>query len=74
MGFFFALLIFFIVAAIQIVSNVRNDRKWHVGLFELEQEEALHSADRLLEAYISLGALMTRMDTASYGKKVHFFE
>lgn len=71
MGFFIALLIFAVIYGLIISSNVRNDREWHEGLFQQNnnyEEEIPY--DRMLEAYISLGALMVRKDTASYGEKI----
>ena len=53
----------------RIISNVRNDRDWHNGLFEREENNG-HSADPLLEAYISLGALMIRKDRSAYSDKI----
>lgn len=70
MGFFFPLLIILFVMAIRIMSNIRNEREWHEGLFENEVSEDEHPYDPLLEAYISLGALMVRNDTESYGEKI----
>jgi len=64
---------FFLVVAVtlfRIISNLKNDREWHKGLFEDESD--LHSNDPLLEAYISLGALMIRKDRSSYSEKIMY--
>jgi DnaJ like chaperone protein len=70
MELLFILLIFLALKTIRIVANVRNDREWHKGLFENDQSDVHQSNDPLLEAYISLGALMVRRDTNSYREKI----
>lgn len=72
MAFYFIIFLFVVLSAVRIRSNVQNKRPWHEGFFEPEHSEESYSNDPLLEAYISLGALMVRLDTASYGKKVLF--
>lgn len=64
------LLVFVGYYALRIRNNLKNDREWDEGLFEAEKTNSDRPHDRLLEAYISLGALMVRKDTASYGEKV----
>lgn len=70
MGFFFILLFIIAVMASGIVSNIKNDRDWHQGLFEREDFNDERPYDRLLESYISIGALMVRKDTSSYSEKI----
>jgi DnaJ like chaperone protein len=53
-----------------ILHNVWNDKEWHEGLFQREQHVNEHPYDPLLEAYISIGALMVSKDTASYREKI----
>lgn len=63
--------IVFILVLIQIMENIRNDREWNHNLFEQHEHiEEGYSNDPLLEAYISLGALMVRKDRASYREKI----
>lgn len=72
MGFIIVMLFFLGVSAYKIKQNIDNDREWHEGLFERNDpytDEAIPH-DPLLEAYISLGALMVRNDTSSYGEKI----
>lgn len=72
MGFFIIILIFLGITAFKIKQNIDNDRAWHEGLFENEGQYSNENIpyDPLLEAYISLGALMVRNDTSSYGEKI----
>jgi DnaJ like chaperone protein len=70
MGSIFILLFVLVIMTAQIMANVRNDRKWHEGLFDREQTDDGRPYDRLLEAYISIGALMIRKDTVSYSEKI----
>lgn len=68
---FLAVILFLIVSfGIKILLNIYNDREWNYRLFENEYEEEGPRHDPLLEAYISIGALMVRKDTASYGEKI----
>ena len=69
MNFIFIILVFTFMMLFKIISNLKNDREWNKGLFEEEQSD-LHSNDPLLEAYISLGALMIRKDRSSYSEKI----
>ncbi|XOV67617.1 MAG: DnaJ domain-containing protein [Fluviicola sp.] len=71
-GFFFMICILLAIG-FQALVNRNNDKEWYRGLFESNdhyQNDDGRPIDRLLEAYISLGALMVRKDTASYGEKV----
>lgn len=72
MGFLIIILFFLGVTAFKIKQNINNDRDWHEGLFENETHNSYENIpyDPLLEAYISLGALMVRNDTSSYGEKI----
>lgn len=72
MGFFIAITFFIIVWGYKIKQNIDNDREWHEGLFENKEPYSENDTahDPLLEAYISLGALMVRNDTSSYGEKI----
>ncbi len=59
--------------ASQILSNIKNDREWSEGLFEKEEPmDEIPPHDPLLEAYISLGALMIRKDRSSYKEKIFY--
>lgn len=71
MGLLFVFLIVALTLFFQIISNLKNDREWDEGLFERETNEN-KSDDPLLEAYISLGALMIRNDRAAYGDKIMY--
>ncbi len=66
----YVLLFYAIVFALIIWSNIRNDREWNEGLFQNERDDAGVPHDPLLEAYISLGALMVRKDLSSYSEKI----
>jgi DnaJ like chaperone protein len=71
MAFFFILLVVIAIMSSQILANIRNDREWSDGLFEKEEHmDDLPPHDPLLEAYISLGALMVRKDRTSYREKI----
>jgi DnaJ like chaperone protein len=70
MAFFFMFFLILGVMAVRVATNVRNDREWNEGLFEANQTEDGIPHDPLLEAYISLGALMIRKDTSSYSEKI----
>jgi len=71
MGFIIMILVFIGLTAFKIKNNVDNDREWHEGLFERNEPYSDDTSnDPLLEAYISLGALMVRKDTSSYGEKI----
>jgi len=69
MDFIFLILGFTFIMLLKIVFNIKNDREWHKGLFEDETNDK-HSEDPMLEAYISLGALMIRKDRSSYSEKI----
>lgn len=56
---------------LRVISNLRNDRDWDEGLFESEGGHG-NSEDPLLEAYISLGALMIRNDRSAYSDKIMY--
>ncbi|PWH84897.1 DnaJ domain-containing protein [Brumimicrobium oceani] len=65
--FFFA----FLVVFIRIFDNITNDRAWDHNLVKNEHEtKEIPPHDPLLEAYISLGALMVRRDRSSYREKI----
>lgn len=72
MGFFIFIMFFIGLAVYRIRQNIDNDREWHEGLFEKNDpytnDEIPH--DPLLEAYISLGALMVRNNIDAYGEKI----
>lgn len=71
MGFIIMILVFLGLTAFKIKKNIDNDREWHEGLFERNEPDSDDTSnDPLLEAYISLGALMVRKDTSSYGEKI----
>lgn len=72
MALLIPLFLFFLIYGYRIYSNVKNDREWHEGVFlkENRYEQNEPEYDPLLEAYISLGALMVRKDTSSYGEKI----
>jgi DnaJ like chaperone protein len=70
MGIFVPFLFFIVISIFKIVSNVRNDRDWHVGLFEGNDSYNEKNYDPLLETYIKLGALMVSKDTSAYGDKI----
>lgn len=70
MNFFFFLFLFAFVFGIRIISNLRNEREWSEGLFENEYPGEDYNYDPLLEAYISLGALMVSKDTSAYREKI----
>ena len=70
MVFIIVFMVFGFVLGYQILDNVRNDREWHEGLFEREQPVGEQPHDPLLEAFISIGALMVRKDTSSYREKI----
>lgn len=64
--------ILFIITLIHIMENIRNDREWDHNLFQQKEQKTdeIPPHDPLLEAYISLGALMVRKDRASYREKI----
>ncbi len=72
MNIFIILFFLAIFFGSRIISNLRNDREWNEGLFENENhyQDEDHLYDPLLEAYISLGALMVSKDTSSYREKI----
>jgi DnaJ like chaperone protein len=71
MSFLFILFVLMLIFSAKILFNIRNDREWDHGLFESEQHnEDMYTHDPLLEAYISLGALMVRKDRALYKEKI----
>lgn len=71
MEFFFVLFIVVVIFSAKILHNIKNDKEWDEGLFEDEQQtDETPPHDPLLEAYISLGALMIRKDRASYREKI----
>ncbi len=73
MVFFFIFLFVLLMIASQILSNIKNDREWSEGLFEKEEPmDEIPPHDPLLEAYISLGALMIRKDRSSYKEKIFY--
>lgn len=72
MGGIIAIVGFGIFMLIRILSNVRNDRDWDDGIFEQNVRNNGNSEDPLLEAYISLGALMVRMDRSAYSDKIMY--
>src|SRR5690554_712352 len=64
MTIFFYLFLVLVVVFIQVLDNIKNDRAWDHNLMMNEQQikqEPPH--DPLLEAYISLGALIDRKST-----------
>lgn len=71
MTIFFYLFLVLVVVLFRVLSNIKNDRAWDHNLMMNEQQikqEPPH--DPLLEAYISLGALMVRKDSSSYREKI----
>lgn len=70
MGLLPMIFVFGLVMLFKIISNLNNDREWHKGLFEQETHSDEFSEDPLLEAYISLGALMIRKDRSAYRDKI----
>ncbi len=71
MSFLFTFLVVCSIYVIRAVINVSNDRAWNHNLFEQERRsDEGYSHDPLLEAYISIGALMVRKDRASYREKI----
>jgi DnaJ like chaperone protein len=71
MVFITVILIYLLFFGLKIRANIKNDREWHAGLFEAEQKVDNGTPhDPLLEAYISLGALMIRRDISSYSEKI----
>ena len=72
MNIFIIILVLLVIQSIKIATNVKNDREWHAGLFENEVRDEEPNYDRLLEAYISLAALMIRKDTSLYREKILF--
>ncbi len=71
MEFLIVILFYLAFLGLRIWFNVRNDEEWHSGLFEKETpvDDGIPH-DPLLEAYISLGALMIRKDITSYSEKI----
>ncbi|RFC55817.1 DnaJ domain-containing protein [Brumimicrobium aurantiacum] len=68
MTFFFILILVFLI---HIIGNIKNDRAWDHNLFTNEQPtKEMPPHDPLLEAYISLGALMVRKDSSAYREKI----
>lgn len=60
-----------VIYFINVLENIRNDRAWDHNIFTQEQQiDDSYSNDPLLEAYISLGALMIRKDRTSYRDKI----
>ena len=72
MGFLWIILYFAGFLIFKIFINHKNGREWHENLFEPEEKSENKYEDPLLEAYISLGALMIRKDRASYSEKLAF--
>lgn len=66
----FFILFFFLFLIIKIDSNRINNKEWGEGIYKQELDEEERKYDRLLEAYIQLGALMVRKDTESYTDKI----
>jgi DnaJ like chaperone protein len=63
----------FVFILIVIRDNRDNDEPWYMLFFQSSYpNEDAYSNDPLLEAYISLGALMVRKDTSSYGEKIQY--
>ena len=72
MTFFIAfVIIFFSVLFQEVWGNIKNDRAWDHNLMKNEQQtNEIPPHDPLLEAYISLGALMVRKDRSAYREKI----
>lgn len=70
MGTFVVLLVYVLFFGFRIYNNFKNDKEWHEGLFQrhVQNEEYVH--DPMLEAYISIAALMVSKDTSSYREKI----
>ncbi len=70
------LIIFTVYALIiiaKIIVNIKNDKDWSEGVFKNNiKEQYPEDEDPLLEAYISLGALMIRKDRSSYREKLSY--
>lgn len=60
----------------KIMINRKYGNLWYDGFFENEESHFYHqdigSKDRLLEAYISLSALMIRKDRTDYNEKLRY--
>ncbi len=75
MGFLFIFMLFAVILGLRIKNNLDNDRAWDEGLFEnQDQINEEIPRDPMLEAYISLGALMVRKDIASYSEKILYMD
>jgi DnaJ like chaperone protein len=71
MAFLIAFVFVFLVVVFPVLGNIKNDRAWDHNLMNNEQQtNEIPPHDPLLEAYISLGALMVRKDRASYKEKI----
>lgn len=71
MGFFLTFGFVIIILFLHVWDNIKNDRAWDHNLMNNEQlTDEIPPHDPLLEAYISLGALMVRKDRTSYREKI----
>lgn len=70
MSVFFVIAFYALFFGFKIFNNRKNDREWYEGLFTKEHRESEYNHDPLLEAYISMAALMVSKDTASYREKI----
>lgn len=68
--------IFLIYAIVRISINYKYGNLWYDGFFENENsytfDQDAGSRDRLLEAYISLSALMVRKDRSDFSEKLKY--
>ncbi|HZH87231.1 MAG TPA: DnaJ domain-containing protein [Brumimicrobium sp.] len=71
MNFLIVLVLVCFVVLFQVLGNIINDRAWDHNLIKNDHPtNEIPPHDRLLEAYISLGALMVRKDRSSYREKI----
>lgn len=73
----FVLIVVALIFTFKIRRNLKYGQPWHTGLFESETDDLFpdqgeESHDRLLEAYISLSALMVRNDRQAYSEKIQY--
>ncbi len=71
MNFLIVFILYISFFLLKVIFNIKNDREWHEGIINNGNNHQ-HSEDPLLEAYISLGALMIRKDRSSYSEKLQY--